>query len=107
LVDPQTLEQQQFISWGAANCVERSGKTLVVGTESGRVDLFDLGQNPSPHLDGVNLRTLTGHTGAEDIEIRALWMDNRDNLIFAASSWGNDQSRGPTLPSFFVLELSR
>jgi hypothetical protein len=48
---------------------------------------------------------MAGHTGIEDIEIRALWKDNVDDLVFAGSSWGNDQSRGPTLPSFFVLEL--
>jgi hypothetical protein len=55
-------------------------------------------------LASLNLRQVTGHTGIEDIEIRALWADHLDTLIFAGSSWGNDQSRGPLLPSFFVLE---
>ena len=67
--------------------------------------MFDLRQNPSPLVSSADLRQLTGHTGIEDIEIRALWKDNLDNLIFAGSSWGNGGFRGPSLPSFFVLEL--
>lgn len=54
----------------------------------------------------VDLRAITGHTGSEDIEIRALWSDAYDNLVFAGSSWGNDQSRGTNLPAFFILELN-
>ena len=56
----------------------------------GQVDVFDLRQNPSPLVSSADLRQLTGHTGSEDIEIRALWADDLDNLIFAGSSWGND-----------------
>jgi len=44
--------------------------------------------------------------GIEDIEIRALWTDNVDNLVFAGSTWGNDQSRSPSLPAFFVLDCT-
>jgi hypothetical protein len=33
--------------------------------------------------------------------------DPHDNLVFAASSGGNASSKGPTLPTFFVLELAR
>lgn len=75
---------------------------LVAGSEAGKVDLFDGKRNLTASLD---LRALTGHTGSEDIEIRALWSDSTDNLVFAASSWGNDQSRSAALPSLFVLEL--
>jgi hypothetical protein len=32
----------------------------------------------------VNLREETGFTGPEDIEIRGLWADKYDNLVFAA-----------------------
>jgi hypothetical protein len=69
---------------------------LVAGNEGGQVDVFDLAQNPYPLVASADLRQITGHTGIEDIEIRAAWVD---------SSWGNDQSRGPNLPSFFVLVL--
>jgi hypothetical protein len=38
--------------------------------------------------------------------VRALWFDEVDGLLFAGSSWGNEQSRSPTLPAFFVLQLA-
>jgi hypothetical protein len=87
------------------NTVVRRGRWLIAGNESGHVDVFDLGQNPSPLVSSADLPQLTGHTNSEDVEIRALWTDHHDNLIFAGSSWGNDRTRGPSLPSFFVLEL--
>jgi hypothetical protein len=105
IYDLKTFMFDQRIVRLFTNTVARSGPWLIAGNENGRVDLFDLRQNPSPLISSVDLRQLTGHTGREDIEIRALWIDKLDNLIFAGSSWGNDQSRGPTLPSFFVLEL--
>ena len=105
IYDPDTLTLDQVIGRHFTNTVTRSDSWLIAGNEGGQVDVFDLAQNPSPLISTVDLRLLTGHTGIEDIEIRALWKDNVDNLIFAGSSWGNDQSRGPTLPAFFVLEL--
>jgi hypothetical protein len=105
IYDLQTFNLDQFIPRPFTNTVVRSDRWLIAGNEGGQVDVFDLRQNPSPLLSSIDLRQLTGHTGSEDIEIRALWKDNLDNLIFAGSSWGNDQSRGPSLPSFFVLEL--
>ena len=95
------------IPWLYTNTVATTGRgrLLVAGTETGTVDLFDISDISSPvHLSGVNLRTATGHTGNEDIEIRSLWVD-KNGKIYAGSSWGNDQSRGPTLPSFFVLRI--
>jgi hypothetical protein len=89
-----------------ANNVVRKGRWLIIGNESGLVDARDLRALPDLVGSTVNLPLLTGHTRIEDIEIRALWADRRDNLIFCGSSWGNDLTRGPTLPSFFVLELA-
>jgi hypothetical protein len=59
----------------------------------------------SEALRSVDLRTLPGHIGSEDIEIRSLWGDGIDDLVFAGSSWVSDTSRGPGLLSFFVLVL--
>jgi hypothetical protein len=75
---------------------------LVGGMETGSVDYFDAQNHLIKQLD---LRLVTGHTGGDDIEIRSLWADGLDDLVFAGSSWGNDATRGPTLPSFFVLRL--
>jgi hypothetical protein len=102
--DAFSLAWDQFIPRSWTNTVVQRGGLLIAGNESGNVDLFDFSSNPSPLVATADLRQLTGHTGSEDIEIRALWADDVDNLIFAGSSWGNDQSRGPLLPSFFVLE---
>jgi hypothetical protein len=102
--DANSLAQDQFIARSSTNTVVQRDGFLIAGSEAGNVDVFDIAANPSPLLATLNLRQLTGHTGSEDIEIRALWADNVDNLIFAGSSWGNDQSRGPLLPSLFVLE---
>jgi hypothetical protein len=107
IYDPRTFAFIQNIPLANANTVERRGRWLVAGTESGQVYQFEVGQNPAVAISSVNLRQLTGHNGSEDIEIRALWADHRDGLIFAGSSWGNDQSRRPDLPSFFVLELAK
>lgn len=105
IYDPGTFVMTQSIPDAGANAVIRWNELLVAGNEGGQVKVFDLEQNPSPLVSAADLRQLTGHTGSEDIEIRALWKDDWDNLVFAASSWGNDQSRSPSLPSFFVLEL--
>ena len=107
IYDPQTFAFIHNIPLANANTVERRGRWLIAGTESGQVYQYDVRQNPAVALSSVNPRQLTGHNGSKDIEIRALWTDHRDNLIFAGSSWGNDQSRGPDLPSFFVLELEK
>lgn len=106
IYDPDSLLLDQFIRRSFTNTVFRREELLIAGNEVGNVDLFDLGENPSPLLATLSLRQLTGHTGVEDIEIRGLWADGFDHLIFAASSWGNDVSRGPLLPSFFVLETT-
>lgn len=106
-----TLTLDQFIPRAATNTVAAANQLetdlLIGGTEWGSVDLFDLSRIEiyAPLLSSVDLRTATGHTGPEDIEIRALWADGLDDLVFAASSWGNDSSRSPDLPSFFVLQI--
>ncbi|MGE5118436.1 MAG: hypothetical protein ACM3N6_18295 [Betaproteobacteria bacterium] len=105
LFDPETLAALQTVPRTSTNTALRNGRWLVGGTEAGTVDVFDLGRSPSPLVSSVDLRQATGHTGADDIEIRALWSDSNDMLVFAASSWGNQFTKSPTLPSFFVLEL--
>jgi len=105
LYDPRTLALDQMIPRPFTNTVIRHGSWLIGGNEGGQVDLLDL-RDPPRVVFSADLRALTGHTRIEDIEIRALWMDHWDNLIFAGSSWGNDLTRGPELPSFFVLELA-
>jgi hypothetical protein len=84
LYDPETLALEQFIARPFTNTVVRRGRWLIAGNEGGQVDVFDLQQNPSPFVSSADLRQLTGHTGSEDIEIRALWADEHDNLLFAA-----------------------
>jgi hypothetical protein len=84
----------------------RKGMTLLIGgSETGCVDLYLRNQDSYKLVSSVNLPVETGFTRPEDIEIRALWVDGVDNLIFAASSWGNDRTRGPDLPSFFIMEI--
>lgn len=79
---------------------------LVVGTELGTVVLYDISTPTAPvRLSEANLIQLTGQTGPEAIEIRSLWI-GPNGLVFAASSWGDDISRSPTLPSFFVLKVT-
>ena len=109
------LSPNRFVWFYGTNVVTnaKGGKAsddkdlIVVGTEAGTVDLLDLNLNypNSPHISCVNLRVLTGHTGPEDIEIRALWCDGLDNLVFAVSSGGNQQPQNPNLPTFFVIEV--
>jgi hypothetical protein len=106
IFDSQALALSQIIPRLYTNTVVRRGQWLVAGNEGGQIDIFDLDQTPSLLPSSAYLRSLTGHTDGEDIEIRALWMDRVDNFLFAGSSWGNDPSRSPTLPSFFVLELT-
>ena len=105
IYDPETFVLEQRIDRPFTNTVVGWGRWLIAGNEGGQIDVFDLRKSPAPLISSGDLRQLTGHTGTEDIEIRALWKDNLDNLIFAGSSWGNEQSRGPSLPSFFVLKL--
>lgn len=100
-----TLALQQVINQTVANAVTQYDKWLVGGDEAGRVLVFNSDENPSSQYGFIFLTQLTGHTNPEDIEIRSLWKDDHDDLIFAGSSWGNDQTRGPNLPSFFVLEF--
>ncbi|MDB4996909.1 MAG: hypothetical protein JWM74_4341, partial [Myxococcaceae bacterium] len=102
--DQLSLAQTGIIFRNFVDDVMRRGRFLFGGTEAGEVIAWDMQQPASPPVvSEVNLRTLTGHNGIEDIEIRGIWSDEHDDLVFAASSWGNDLSRGPDLPSFFIL----
>ena len=101
--------QTQLKSWASTtissyytNVIAQKSDTLITGTESGRVIAY---KGSSIPVSNISLREMTGHTGSEDIEIRALYADSIDGYIFAASSWGNDTSRTPELPSLFILEL--
>lgn len=107
LYDPLTLRFIRAIT-RSTNALERRARWLIAGSEGGLVDLYDLGSpaaSPQPPSQTVDLPQLTGQTSREAIEIRALWMDRRDNLIFAGSSGGNSLNAGPMLPTFFVLQL--
>jgi hypothetical protein len=85
---------------------QRKGLPLLVGgSENGCVDLYANDGGLYNLISSINLPAETGFMRPEDIEIRSLWVDGLDNLVFAASSWGNNQSRGPNLPSFFILEI--
>lgn len=88
---------------------------LIVGTESGIVEVYDISNTAAiaPDMQPVtfiDLRTQTGKTGPEDIEIRAIWAEDTGNgvRIYAASDWGSSNlpaSYWAQLPSFFVLDL--
>jgi hypothetical protein len=103
--DPLTARRVTHVRRYSVNTVARRGDWLVAGLESGHVEVFNIAQTSAQPVSGLDLRALTGHTGPEDIEIRALWTDANDDLVFAGSSWGNDSSRGPDLPAFFVLRF--
>jgi hypothetical protein len=94
--------RSEFIGATYTNVVTSVENGFVTGMETGSVDYFGLDNHL---IKQVDLRLLTGHTGGDDIEIRSVWADGLDDLVFAGSSWGNDATRGPTLPSFFVLRL--
>lgn len=104
IYDQLSLAPSSILFRNFVDDVVRRGHFLFGGTEAGEVIVWDLQQLASPPVvSEVNLRTLTGHNGGEDIEIRGIWSDEHDDLVFAASSWGNDLSRGLDLPSFFLL----
>jgi hypothetical protein len=106
--DSNTLQHKQYLGRTANTVVpvnRRGFNLLIAGSEAGTMDLYKLHNGSYTFLSNLDLRALTGFTGPEDIEIRTLWMDDRDNLIFAGSSWGNDSSRSADLPSLFILEL--
>jgi hypothetical protein len=106
--DALSLKRVQFIN-RTTNTVagtKRKGVPLLIGgSETGAVDLYTLGASGYELINTADLRSLTGFGGGEDIEIRSVWVDALDNLVFAGSSWGNDRSRSPDLPSLFVLEI--
>jgi hypothetical protein len=108
IYDTITLKRVQFINrtTNAVAGIKRKGVPLLVGgSETGAVDLYALGTEGYRLVHTADLRELTGFGGIEDIEIRALWVDGLDNLVFAGSSWGNERSRSAELPSLFVLEI--
>jgi hypothetical protein len=89
---------------------------LIVGTEAGVIEVFDISNPAAIQLSAmpvaeINLRTTTGHTGIEDIEIRSLWAEDTDNgvRIYAGSDWGDPAIHDPAyqaqLPTFFVVDL--
>ena len=100
-----SLSLVQFIDRPSTNTVALSGdkRWLIAGNENGTVDVFDWNYNAQAPAASINLREATGHAGSEAVEIRSLWVEG--GWIFAASSWGNDSSRSPSLPSLFVLQI--
>src|SRR6266404_3669283 len=111
LYDPVTLALVDDIASPqqpsrGTNVALRRDHVLLSGDEAGAVRAWDLMVDPATMTDQLLLRVVTGHTGSEDIEIRSIWTDAIDALVFAGSSWGNATSRAPTLPSLFVLEVT-
>jgi len=108
--DATNLNKVQFLerSTNTVAAARRRGMSFLVGgSEGGTVDLYALGSSRYELVGTAYLPELTGFQQPEDIEIRGLWFDGHDNLIFAGSSWGNNRTRRPELPSFFVLEIDR
>jgi hypothetical protein len=108
IFDGQSLNPVQFITRTTntvAGTVRKGVPFLVAGSETGCVDLYKRDADSYNLIGSINLPVQTGFMRPEDIEIRSLWVDGLDNLVFAASSWGNDRTRGPKLPSFFILEI--
>ena len=101
IVKGPDFTRTQFIGATFTNVVTSVASGFVSGMETGSVDYFS---SDNILIKQVDLQALTGHT-RDDIEIRSLWADGLDDLVFAGSSWGNDATRGPDLPSFFVLRL--
>jgi hypothetical protein len=93
------LVESLFIPEAFTNTVVAVSNGFWGGMETGDVAFYDSQNRLVQKLD---LKALTGHTGPAEIEIRALWADGIDDLVFAASSWG---SQALITPSFFVLRL--
>ncbi len=102
----RTLTDTRVVSQPYANAVSVNSKGLVIGDELGKVSLYKLSNSSATKLKTVDLRQLTNNTGSEDIEIRSVWSDGYDNLVFAASSWGNTTTQNASLPSVFILEAN-
>jgi hypothetical protein len=106
LYDAETLEILSAIHLLFADSARIAGNRLVVGTEAGTITVFDITDVHNPvQIASADLRALTGHLNLDDIELRSLWVEERTGLIFAATSWGNQFTRSPTLPTFFVLQM--
>jgi hypothetical protein len=96
--DPITLVRTATVYF-STDSVAWSGPYLVLGSEGSVVSMWDL-RGPYPLAVGwADLRQLTGHTRIDDFEVRAIYSDDRDRLIFGATSWNYSD-----LPSFIVLE---
>jgi hypothetical protein len=93
------LVETLFIPEAFTNTVVAVSNGFWGGMETGEVAFYDSQNHLVQKLD---LKALTGHTGPAAIEIRALWADGIDDLVFAASSWG---IQSLSTPSFFVLRL--
>lgn len=102
----QNLTTTKIVNQSYSNAVTLNTKGLVIGDEAGKVSLYKFSNSAINFQKSLDLRQLTNHTGSEDIEIRSVWSDGNDNLVFAASSWGNSSSQSPSLPSLFVLEIN-
>jgi hypothetical protein len=104
-VNNRNLASSRTLNHYYANTVFKKGTSLFVGDEAGKFALYNFGTKAITLQSSLDLPQLTGHTNPEDIEIRGLWADGTDNLVFAASSWGND-TRTADLPSLMILQLN-
>ncbi len=107
VITPSSALFTNMVAWRSyANAVTMTPKGMVVGDEAGNVSLYKLNRNTVRILKTLNLPLITEHFGSEDIEIRSVWSDGYDNLVFCGSSWGNPTSQTPFLPSLFVFEVN-
>lgn len=82
-----------------------NGKILVVVTEAGTVDLYDITNPAAPtKVGGVNLRQATGFTGPDDIECRSVsgFMQGSTVMLVVGSSWSG---KNLSVPAAFVLKV--
>jgi hypothetical protein len=103
--DKVTLAQTDHWGWPGLGTIVpvafQSKSYLVYGDEAGRLGMMDLTDLVNgPFISLLNLSGYTGFIGDGDIQLRSIWADGLDGLIFASSTWNNN----PAAPSFFVVE---
>ena len=107
LYDTGTL-QQIFVPRSYANVVETvpspKPEAMIVGDEYGMVGAYSM-KSSFPLLTNLDLRSITGDTRAEAIEIRDLFVDPSTGLVIAGSSGGNDTIRVSGVPPYTLFYL--
>ena len=101
LYNENTLKPLSYLDATYADSVvtANSNTLLVVGTESGVVELYNISHPQKPvWLSGVDLQQIIGNV----VEVRSLWLAPDGKTIYAASTGGENQ----TTITFFVLKIA-